>query len=213
VEDAPADSVDATFTCDPHDLRTARAELERRPDGSGPASPFHGQPMNNFLMTVAGNDPTNSRFVVDIDGNGVVYTSRPLADGLVIVGEPELHLHLVCDQPDADIAVMLHEVSPAGDTILLSSTMLRLSCRHRDGGHDWLVPGETTAISLSHFKWCQRRVRAGSRLRVAIRHASSIQVVAHPHGRPADAPAAHVRVLHDADHAPRLVLPLSDLAD
>jgi putative CocE/NonD family hydrolase len=211
VEEAPADGVDATFTCDPHDLRTARTELERRPDGSGPASPFHGQPMNNFLMSLAGNDPTNSRFVVELDGNGAVYTSRPIAEDLVVVGWPELHLHVVCDQPDADLAVLVHEVSPAGDTILLSSEPLRLSCRHHDGGHDWLVPGEVTAISMTHFKWCQRRVRAGSRLRVAIRHASSIQVNAFPHGRPADAPAAVVRVLHDAARAPRLVLPLSDL--
>jgi hypothetical protein len=211
VEESPTDGVDASFTCDPHDLRTARTELQRRPDGSGPASPFHGQPMNNFLMTVAGNDPTNSRFVVDLDGNGVVYTSRPLGDDLVVVGWPELHLQIVCDQPDADVAVMLHEVAPTGDTILLSSEALRLSCRYHDGDHHWLVPGEPTPIALTHFKWCQRRLRAGSRLRVAIRHASSIQVTAYPHGRPADAPVTRVRILHDAARAPRLVLPLGEV--
>jgi hypothetical protein len=85
-----------------------------------------------------------------------------------------------------------------------------LSCRHLDGGHDWLVPGEPTAIGFQGFKWCQRRVRAGSRLRVAVRHASSIQMNAYPHGRPADAPAVQVQVLHDATHAPRLVLPLGN---
>ena len=211
VEDAPADGPDAVFTCDPHDLRTAAIELQPRPEGSGPQSPFHGQPMNNFIMTVAGNDPTNSRFVVELDGQGVVYTSAPLTDDLVVVGWPELHLHLECDQPDADLAVLLHEITPGGDSIMLSSDLLRLSCRRFDGGHEWLVPGEVTPIGFEHFKWCQRRVRAGSRLRVAIRHASSIQANAYPHGRPADAPAARVRILHDAARAPRLLLPTADL--
>jgi hypothetical protein len=50
-------------------------------------------------------------------------------------------------------------------------------------------------------------VRAGSRLRLAIRHAYAIQLTPYPHGRPADAPAARVRILHDAASAPRLVLP------
>jgi putative CocE/NonD family hydrolase len=210
IDDAATDGPTATFVCDPHDLRTARLELLPRPDGSGPESPFHGQPMNNFVLTVAGNDPTNSRFVLEIDGQGLVYTSAPLADDLVVVGHPELHLHLVCDQPDADLVVFVHEITPDGASIFLSSDVLRLSCRHFDGGHDWLVPGEPTAIGFQGFKWCQRRVRAGSRLRVAVRHASSIQMNAYPHGRPADAPAVQVQVLHDASHAPRLVLPLGN---
>lgn len=210
VDDVAADGPTATFTCDPHDLRTARLELLPRPAGSGPDSPFHGQPMNSFMSTLAGNDPTNSRFVLEIDGQGLVYTSQPLADDLVVVGHPELHLHLVCDQPDADLAVLVHEITPDGASIFLTSDLLRLSCRHLDGGHDWLVPGEPTAVAFRETKWCQRRVRAGSRLRVAVRHASSIQLNAYPHGRPADAPVARVQVLHDAARAPRLVLPLGD---
>ena len=106
IDDTPQDGPDACFTCDPFDLRTHETELQPRPAGSGPESQFHGQPMNNFLLSVAGNDPTNPRFVLDLDGQGVVYTSRVLADDLTIVGEPELHLRLVCDQPDADIAVL-----------------------------------------------------------------------------------------------------------
>ena len=40
-----------------------RSELQPRPAGSGQESQFHGQPMNNFLMSVAGDDPTNPRLV------------------------------------------------------------------------------------------------------------------------------------------------------
>jgi hypothetical protein len=54
--------------------------------------PFHGQPMNSFVHVVGGNDPTNPRFVLDLDDQGVVYTSRVLADDVSIVGEPQLHL-------------------------------------------------------------------------------------------------------------------------
>ena len=207
VEDAPAGGPDATFTCDPFDMRTHEAELQPRPAGSGPESPFHGQPMNNFLLSVAGNDPTNPRLVLDLDGQGVVYTSRVLAEDITIVGEPELHLRLACDQPDADLVVLLHEVTPMGDAIFLSSDALRLSCRDLDGAHRYLVPSEPTDVTFREFKWCTRTVQAGSRLRVAIRHAYAIQLTPYGHGRPADAPAAHVRVLHDAASAPRLILP------
>jgi putative CocE/NonD family hydrolase len=207
VEDAPAASPDATFTCDPFDMRTHEAELQPRPAGSGPESPFHGQPMNNFLMSVAGNDPTNPRPVLDLDGQGVVYTSRILTDGITIIGEPELHVRLVCDQPDADLVVLLHEITPMGDSIFLSSDALRLSCRRLDGTHHYLVPGEPTDVTFREFKWCTRTVQAGSRLRLAIRHAYAIQLTPYGHGRPADAPAAHVRIHHDAASAPRLILP------
>jgi len=207
VEDAAASGPEATFTCDPFDLRTHEVELQPRPAGSGPESPFHGQPMNSFVHVVGGNDPTNPRFVLDLDGQGVVYTSSVLADDVSIVGEPQLHLRLVCDRPDADLAVLLHEVTPMGDSIFLSSDVLRLSCRELDGSHRYLVPGEPTDVSFAAMKWCTRTVRAGSRLRLAVRHAYAIQLTPYPHGRPAAAPAAHVRILHDAASAPRLVLP------
>jgi hypothetical protein len=212
VAETAAHGPDAVFVCDPFDMRTHRAELEQRPAGSGPESQFHGQPMNNFLMSLAGNDPTNPRPVADIDGQGVVYTSSVLAQDITILGEPQLHLRVVCDQPDADLAVLLHEVTPDGDSIFLSSDLLRLSCRHLDGAHEYLVPGEPTDVTFRSFKWCQRTVRAGSRLRIAIRHAYAIQLTPYAHGRPDDAAAAQVRIHHGADVAPRLVLPVASEA-
>ena len=210
IDDEPADGPDATITCDPTDFRTHRAELESREAGTGPESTFHrAAPMNDFMTTLAGNDPTNERFVIEIDGQGVVYTSAPLTTAIDIVGEPELHLHLSCDQRDVDLAVIVHEVTPTGASIFLTSDLLRLSCRAYDGGHEWLVPGEVTPVTFARFKWCQRRVQPGSRLRVAIRHASSIQLTPYPHGRPADAPITHVTIHHDAPRAPRFVLPLA----
>jgi uncharacterized protein len=208
VDDEPAVGPDAEFVCDPTDFRTHRIELQPRAAGTGPQSAFHGAPMNNFFSTIGGNDPTNPRFVLDLDGQGVVYTSAVLADDLTVVGEPQMYLRVTCDQPDADIAVLVHEVTPAGDSIFLTSDLLRLSCRMLDGSHVWLVPGEATDIHLRTFKWCQRVVQAGSRIRIAIRHASAIQLTGYPHGRPIDAPVAHVRIHHDVSSAPRLVLPL-----
>ena len=207
IDDTPGDGPDVTFTCDPFDMRMHEAELQPRPAGSGPESPFHGQPMNNFLLSVAGNDPTNPRLVLDLDGQGVVYTSGVLTDDVTIIGEPELRVRVMCDQPDADVVVLLHEITPMGDAIFLSSDALRLSCRGLDGTHRYLVPGEPTDVTFREFKWCTRTVQAGSRLRVAIRHAYAIQLTPYGHGRPADAPAAHVRIVHDAASAPRLILP------
>lgn len=206
--DAPSDGEDAVFRCDPFDMRTHRTELEQRPSGSGPESQFHGQPMNNFLLSLAGNDPTNPRLVADIDGQGVVYTSSVLTSGVTIIGEPLLHLRIVCDQPDADLAVLLHEITPQGESIFLSSDLLRLSCRSRHGRHAYLEPGLPVDVSFSGFKWCQRTVQAGSRLRVAIRHAYSIQLTPYAHGRPDDAPVTTVHILHTSEWAPRLELPI-----
>jgi uncharacterized protein len=208
VDDQPGEGPDAEFICDPTDFRTHRVELQPRTAGTGPESRFHGAPMNNFFSTIGGNDPTNPRFVLDLDGQGVVYTSATLAEDLTIVGEPQLHMRVTCDQPDADIAVLVHEITPAGDSIFLTSDLLRLSCRALDGSHQWLLPGMATDIHLRTFKWCQRTVQAGSRVRIAIRHAFAIQLTAYPHGRPEDAPVAHLRIHHDADAAPRFVLPL-----
>jgi uncharacterized protein len=208
IADSPADGPDATFSCDPFDMRTHDAELRPRPTGSGPESPFHGQPMHNFLMSVAGNDPTNPRLVVDIDGQGVVYTSGVLDRDIAIVGEPQLHLTVTCDQPDADLVVLLHELTPTGESIFLTSEVLRLSCRHFDGGHDYLVDGVPTEVTFRRFKWCQRTVQAGSRLRLAIRHGYAIQLTPYVHGRPAAAAVAHVSIAHDAASAPRLELPV-----
>jgi uncharacterized protein len=208
IEPTEGSGPDAVFACDPFDLRTHEVELQARPTGSGPESPFNGQPINSFFHVMGGNDPTNHRFVLDLDGQGVVYTSQVLTDDLTIVGTPELHLRIVCDRPDADIAALMYEITPTGDAIFLSSDMLRLSCRNLDGGHAPLVPGEATDIHLRSFKWCARRVRAGSRLELAVRHAYSIQVTPYAHGRPADAAVANVRILHGAVDAPRLVLPI-----
>ena len=116
---------------------------------------------------------------------------------------------MVCDQPDADLAVLLHEITAQGDSIFLSSDLLRLSCRHLDGTHDYLEPGVATDVTFRGFKWCQRTVQAGSRLRLAIRHAYAIQLTPYAHGRPADAPVARLSVQHSADAAPRLDLPVA----
>ena len=90
--------------------------------------------------------------------------------------------------------------------------MLRLSCRHRDGAHAYLVPGEPIDVTFRSFKWCQRTLRAGSRLRVAIRHAYAIQLTPYAHGRPEDAAVTQVRIQHTAGVAPRLVLPVASEA-
>ena len=210
IDDSASEGPDASFTCDPADFRTHRVELETREAGTGPESSFHrSAPMNSLFTSLGGNDPTNPRFVLEIDGQGLVYTSAPLTAPITIVGEPELHFHLSCDQPDADVAVIVHEVTPTGASILLTTELLRLSCRGHDGEHAWLVPGEPTPIGFTRLKWCQRTLQPGSRLRVALRHASSIQLTAFPHGRPADAPVAHVGVHHDAARAPIFVIPIA----
>lgn len=213
----PSDSPSFTFACDPDEGTTMLLEQQANPTGQ-PHNPLMELPpsFHDLSAHLAGGDPTSSVFVASIDGFGAVYTSARLAEPLELAGEPRLDAWVVLDQPDADLCALLYELRVDGSRILLSPAVQRL--RHRDPsqGVQLMVPGEPTLVQFRNFHWFARRIPAGSRLQLALRHTGSLRMDRNHHtGRPDgfetpdDVRVATVDVLHSGEHRSVLHLPLA----
>jgi len=202
----PGDGSDYSIRLDPTDSRARRLELEQRP-GAAPDNPLFAPAYNSLLMTHAGNDPTNQIFTVSIDGEGVIYHSAPLIEPLALIGKPALRLRVIPDADDADVLVLLHEVRPDGQTILLSSDLIRLSLRDRGREPQPLVAGEENEVDITDFRFCSREVGRGSRLRLTVRSAWSTLTFPDADGLTSH-PAVTLRLVHRATQPAVLTLPL-----
>ena len=158
-------------------------------------------------MTQGGNDPTNQLFTVSIDGEGVIYHSAPLADPLTLTGKPALRLRVIPDAEDADLSILLHEVRPDGQTIFLSSDLIRLSLRDRGGEPQPLVPGQENQVDITDFRFCARELGRGSRLRLTIRAAWSPLILPGSDGLTSH-PVVTLQLVHRAIDPAVLTLPL-----
>ncbi|MFM7596843.1 MAG: CocE/NonD family hydrolase, partial [Actinomycetota bacterium] len=213
----PSDSPSFRFLCDPDERTTM--QLEQKPNPSGQShNPLMELPPNfhDLGAHLMGVDPTTPVFVASIDGFGAVYTSARLVEPLELAGEPRLDAWIVLDQPDADLCALLYELRVDGSRILLSPAVQRL--RHRDPsqGVQLMVPGEPTLVQFRNFHWFARRLDAGSRLQLALRHTGSLRMDRNHHtGRPDgfeapdDVRVATVDVLHSGQHRSVLHLPLA----
>jgi putative CocE/NonD family hydrolase len=212
----PADSPSFRFVCDPDERTTMLLEQQPSPAGQS-HNPLMDLPpsYHDLGAHLMGVDPTSPVFVASIDGFGAVYTSARLSEPLELVGEPQLDAWVVLDQPDADLCALLYELRVDGSRILLSPAVQRL--RHRDParGVQLMVPGEATLVSFRNFHWFARRLAAGSRLQLAVRHTGSLRMDRNHHtGRPDgfetpdDVRVANVEVLHSGEHRSVLHLPI-----
>lgn len=200
-----ADGPDYTMTLDPMDPRVIDLELVPRP-GAAPDNPLFALAYNSLVMTHAGNDPTNQVFVVTIDGDGLIYHSPVLAEPLTVIGKPRLRLVVVPDAADTDVMVLVHEVRPDGQSIFVSSDLLRLStCLPADS--DGLRVGEPNAIDITDFRFCSRQFGAGSRVRLTVRSAWSSLTLPSEDGL-RNHPPVTLRALHRADDPAVLTLSL-----
>jgi putative CocE/NonD family hydrolase len=202
----PGDGPDYSVRLDPADERTRRLEMEPRP-GAAPDNPLFPLAYNSLLMTQGGNDPTNQLFTVSVDGEGVVYHSAPFTEPLTVTGKPALRLRVVPDAEDADLSIMLHEVRQDGQTIFLSSDLIRLSRRDRGGDPLPLVAGEENEVDITDFRFCARELARGSRLRLTIRAAWSPLILPAADGLTSH-PAVTLLLVHRADDPAVLTLPL-----
>lgn len=101
------------------------------------------------------------------DSLSLSFTSEPLADPIEILGFPVVGLRLTSDQPSALVAVRLCDVSPNGESTLVTRGLLNLT--HREG-HDHpsaLTPGRPyeVTVDLSSIAYS---FPVGNRIRVSI---------------------------------------------
>jgi putative CocE/NonD family hydrolase len=161
------------------------------------------------------NGLTSQRAVLNLFGEGVIYHSEPFPEATEITGFPRLTAWLKMDVPDTDLEADLYEILPDGGSVQLSGATMRARYRESPREEKPVPAGKTEKYTFDNFTFFSRRVAKSSRLRLVVRSINSMGaeknynsggVVAAETGK--DARTAHIALVHDADHASALELPI-----
>lgn len=95
------------------------------------------------------------------------YTSAAQAEGVEILGFPEVTLKLSVDQPNALVAVRLCDVDPNGSSRLVSWALLNLTHRGGHANPAPLTPGEVYSVRV-RLNAAAHHLKRGHRWRVAV---------------------------------------------
>jgi putative CocE/NonD family hydrolase len=161
------------------------------------------------------NTWVDQRIALGIQGNGLVYHSRPLERDTELLGRAKLKLWLAMDVPDTDLYVTLFEIRPDGSGVLLGETALR--ARYRESRRrPRLVPRNKVLSYSFTFPFMARRLARGSRLRLTVSPPRSVWFAKNYQGGGAvafeskkNARVGRIKLFHDAGHPSHLELPLS----
>jgi uncharacterized protein len=195
--------------------------LSEKPAGTGtdeyiydPLDTHRGEEVDNVdNEKTAGVD---QRRALNIGKDGLIYHSEPVSKETTLVGCPKLTLWISPDAPDTDVTAELDEILADGTSIALWSDVRRLRYRESVRQEKLVNPGETVRCDFDPGLFIARRMAKGSRLRLVISAPNSIYfeknynsggVVANETAK--DARTAHVRILHDAEHASVLDVPIA----
>jgi putative CocE/NonD family hydrolase len=157
----------------------------------------------------------DQRFALSIGDDGLVYHSQPTSSETTLIGCPKLTLWLSLDVPDTDLSADLSEILPDGTSIALWSDVRRLRYRESPRQEKFVKASEIVRCDFAPGLFVARRMAKGSRLRLVVTSPNSIflqknynseGVVADETEK--DARTAHVRILHDTDHASFLDVPI-----
>jgi uncharacterized protein len=161
------------------------------------------------------NAITDETHAMNLFGDGVVYHTEPFAEATEISGYLKLAVWLSMDVPDTDLGVEVYEIMPNGTSIALTYDLMRARYRESLREAKLVKPGVVTRYEFTDFQWFSRRIAKGSRLRLILFSPNTLRyeknynsggVVAEESGR--DARTAHITVMHDAEHASYLELPV-----
>jgi putative CocE/NonD family hydrolase len=129
-----------------------------------------------------------------------------------VTGHVRVQLWACSSAPDTDFVARLVDVWPDGRAFNITDGMLR--ARYRDGFDRScpIEPGRPYQFSID--LWATSNVfKAGHRIRVQVTSSSFPRWdrnpnTGHPFGQDAELQPAHQVILHDADHASHVVLPI-----
>jgi hypothetical protein len=101
------------------------------------------------------------------DRKSLLFDSAPLGTEIEILGHPIARIRVAADQPVAKLALRLCEVTPAGESWLVTYGLLNLT--HRDGNAEpvALTPGHAYDVTIE-LSLIAHRFKAGNRIRLAI---------------------------------------------
>ena len=158
----------------------------------------------------------DQRRALSIGKDGLIYHSEPVTQETALIGCPKLTLWVSPGVPDTDIAAELDEILADGTSIALWSDVRRLRYRESVRQEKLVKLGETVRCDFNPGLFIARRMAKGSRLRLVVSAPNSIffeknynsgGVVANESAK--DARTAHVRILHDGQHASVLDVPIA----
>jgi uncharacterized protein len=158
---------------------------------------------------------TSQRSAFNLFGEGVIYHSEEFPAAMEISGFAKLTVWLTMDVPDTDLGIELWEVLPDGSAVQLSTTAMRARYRESLRQEKLVTAGKPERYLFDNFTFFSRRIAKGSRLRLIVASVNSPSaeknynsggVVAKETAK--DARTAHIQLLHDADHASVLELPV-----
>ena len=145
----------------------------------------------------------------------VVFHSAPLDKPVEIAGHMKLELQVQADTPDFDLWAQVMMVLPDGSAVRLGEDIRRASFRDGPFKQELLKPAQIVTLPFE-FYWAARRIPTDARLRVTVAPLNSpnYQKNYNTGGHVgyesiADARIAHIKLLHDARHPSRLILPLA----
>lgn len=101
------------------------------------------------------------------DRKSLVFDSVPLGSDIEILGHPVAHIRVAADQPVAQLALRLCEVTPEGKSWLVTYGLLNLTHRVSDAQPTPLNPGEAYDVSID-LSLIAHRFKAGNRIRLAV---------------------------------------------
>jgi len=205
---------------DASDVFRSGVLTERKPGASAVIDSWTYDPLDTRPGSAEpeddGNSLTSQRAVLNLFGGGVVYHAEPFAEVVEIAGFPKLTVWLKMDVPDTDLEADLYEILPDGGSVALASASMRARYRESLREAKAVVAGKIEKYVFDNFTFFARRVEKGSRLRLVLRSINSAGaeknynsggVVASETGK--DAKTAHVTLIHDAEHASALELPVA----
>ena len=117
------------------------------------------------------------------DAKSLVFDTMPFDRDIEILGQPKLHVRVQSTQPVAQLAVRLTEVTPAGQSWLVSSGLLNLTHRKPGEAPSALTKGHEYDVTIDMLP-IAHRFKQASRLRIAL--SEGLWPMAWPSPRPAD---------------------------
>lgn len=147
---------------------------------------------------------------------GVVYHTAPFEDTTEISGSVKLKLYLSADVPDIDLSATFYEITAAGESIYLTSDVMRLRYRESLEYEKLMKPGEVYECAFHNFNFFSKQIPRRSRLRIVVAAINSINweknycsggVVAQETAK--DARTAHVRIYHEKKYPSHIELPIA----
>ncbi len=166
------------------------------------------------VEAVADGQSATDQRVLYASKTKLVYHSEPFAADTELSGFFRFTAFIGIDQPDTDFIVRIHEVTPDGAVIPLTSTVLRARYRESFTTPKLIRGRAPLRYEFTNFTFASRVVKKGSRLRLVLSAADSIGleknynaggVVADESVR--DARPVVVTLYHDASHPSALYLP------